>query len=116
MGKTGRSIVALTLALLVTVALSGVALAAPVPSQTSAAPTETAEVQTVAAERQIVTAALTDFGLSQADAGERVSLLTDSEVHAIAADLGSLRVAGDDIRWNTTTVLLALILLVLIVD
>jgi len=115
MGKMGR-VLALTLAVLVTLALSGVALAAPVPSQTSAAPSGTADAQTVTAERQIVTAALTGFGLSEADAAERVSLLTDAEVHALAADLDSVQIAGDDIRWDTTTVLLVLILVVLIVD
>lgn len=118
LGKMGgRSFIALTLAVLVTVALSGgAAVAAPVPSQTSAAPTVGADAQTVAAERQIVSGALMDFGLSQADAADRVSLLTDAEVHALAADLDSVQIAGDDIRWDTTTVLLVLILVVLIVD
>lgn len=113
----GRSFIALTFAVLVTVALSGgMAVAAPVPSQTSTAATGTADAQTVAAERQVVSGALMDFGLSKADAAERVSLLTDEEVHALSADLDSVQIAGEDIHWDTTTVLLLLILVVLIVD
>ena len=113
----GRRFMALTLALLVAVALTGgAAMAAPVPSQTSAAPTAAADAQTVAAERQLVSGALMDYGLSQADAADRVSLLTDEEVHALAADLDSVQIAGDDIQWDTTTVLLLLILVVLIAN
>jgi hypothetical protein len=94
------------------------AWAAPVPSQTSCGSAETVDAQAVAAERELVTGKLMDFGLSEKDAASRVGLLTDQEVHTLASDFESLKVAGDDFEWtwNTTTVLLVLILVVLIVD
>jgi azurin len=89
------------------------ALAAPVPSQTTCA-TTTADSMAVAAERGLITAKLMDFGLTEKKAGDRVALLTDEEAHAIAADLNSLQTAGmrsDD----TTTVLLVILVVVLLV-
>jgi hypothetical protein len=59
---------------------------------------------------------LMDFGLAEQTAGSRVDLLTDQEVHVLASDLEAVQIAGDDIRWDTTTVLLLLILVVLIAD
>jgi hypothetical protein len=91
---------------------------APVPSQTSIGSAEPIDAKAIAAERELVTGKLMDFGLSEKDASSRVSLLTDQEVHTLASDLESLQAAGDDFewKWNTTTVLLSLILFVLIVD
>ena len=43
-----------------------------------------------------------------------MALLTDEEVHAIAADLNSLQAAGSRGSWDTTTVLLVIVLVVLI--
>ena len=113
----GRSLIAVGLVVLVTVALAGPASwAAVVPSQTSYGSVEQADAMVVAAERELVKARLMDFGLVEDDAASRVSLLTDGEVHALAGDLESLQTAGDEIEWDTTTVLLLLILVVLIAD
>jgi hypothetical protein len=91
-------------------------LAAPVPSQTTCAAPEKVEASVVAAEREMVKGALMGFGLSETKAAERVALLSDAEVHAIAADLASLQAAGDIAheQWDTTTVLLLLILIAII--
>jgi azurin len=90
------------------------ALAAPVPSQTTCATTAAADSTVVAAERGLIKAKLMDFGLTEKKAGDRVALLTDEEVHAIAADLNSLQTAG--MRSDeTTTVLLVIVVLVLLV-
>lgn len=110
-------VVALALVVLVTAALSGsTAWAAPVPSQTSAGTLEQGDAQAIAAERELVEATLADFGLTEEESASRVDLLTDQEVHTLAADLESVQVAGDQIQWDTTTVLLLLILVVLIAD
>ena len=90
------------------------ALAAPVPSQTTCATTAAADRMAVAAERGIIKAKLMDFGLTEKKAGDRVALLTDEEIHAIAADLNSLQTAGSGESWNTTTVLLVILLVVLL--
>jgi azurin len=87
------------------------ALAAPVPSQTTCA-TTAADSTAVAAERGLITAKLMDFGLTEKKAGDRVALLTDEEVHAIAADLNSLQAAG--MRSDDTTTLLLVILVVVL--
>ena len=117
MERKGHRFVALMLAVLVTAALTGTAgWAAPVPSQSSCGGSTEVDAKAVAAERELVKGKLMDFGLADKDAQGRGDLLTDQEVHALAADLDKVQVAGDDIRWDTTTVLLALILLVLIVD
>jgi hypothetical protein len=55
-----------------------------------------------------------DFGLTEKKAGDRVALLTDEEVHAIAADLNSLQTAGMR-SGDTTTVLLVILVVVLLV-
>lgn len=93
-------------------------LAAPLPSQTSCAAPADLGGQAVAAEREIVTSALVDFGLSQEDAASRVALLTDAEVHAIAADLDSIQTGGATAgqQWDTVTVLLLLILVAVLAD
>jgi len=108
----------LVLALLVTIALSGSAgLAAPIPSQTSCTVSgEQVDAQTAAAERELVKGAVQSFGLTDEQAASRVDLLTEAEVHTLAGNLESLQTAGDNIQWDTTTVLLVLILVVLIVD
>ncbi len=90
------------------------ALAAPVPSQATCATTAAADSTTIAAERDLIKAKLMDFGLTEKKAGDRVALLTDEEVHAIAADLSSLRAAGASGSLDTTTVLLVILLVVLI--
>ncbi len=94
------------------------ALAAPVPSQTTCATTAAADSTTIAAERDLIKAKLMDFGLTEKKAGDRVALLTDEEVHSIAADLSSLQTAGvrSSDTWDTATVLLVIILVVLLVD
>ncbi|MFB3881273.1 MAG: PA2779 family protein [Armatimonadota bacterium] len=117
MESKGYRLIAVLLAVLVTAALTGTAgWAAPVPSQSSCGGSAAVDQKAVAAERELVKGKLMDFGLTDKDAQGRVDLLTDQEVHALAADLDQVQVAGDDIHWDTTTVLLALILLVLIVD
>ena len=114
--STGRRLVALALVVLVAAVFGGSAgWAAPVPSQASAGASENPDAEAVAAERELVEGKLMDFGLSEEDAGSRVSLLTDEEVHVLAGDLDSLQVGGHEIEWNTTTVVLLLILVVLIV-
>lgn len=91
------------------------AAAAPVPSQTTCA-TAAPETQPVAAERDLVKGRLMDFGLTDEEAASRVELLSDQEVHAVAADLEAIRAAGavGDERWDTTTVLLLLILVAIL--
>jgi azurin len=89
------------------------ALAAPVPSQATCVTAAAADSTAVAAERGIITAKLMDFGLTEKKAGDRVALLTDEEVHAIAADLNSLQTAG--MRSDDTTVLLVILVVLLLV-
>jgi hypothetical protein len=93
------------------------AMAAPVPSQTTCATAAAADDKAVAAERDMVKAKLMGFGLSEKNAADRVSLLTDVEVHAIATDLSSVQTAGlrSGDNWDTVTVLLLVILVVLLV-
>ncbi len=105
------------MAVLVTVTLTGsVAWGAPVPSQSSCAAAGQVDAKAIAAERDLVQGKLMDFGLTEKQAASRVGLLTDREVHTLASDLDSMQVAGDTVRWDTTTVLLLLILVVLIAD
>jgi len=106
-------VLALALALIASVAWS-----APVPSQTTCAASATGQPGAVTAERDLIKGKLMDFGLSEKEAASRVALLADEEVHAIAADLDSLRTAGVTAgeKWDTVTVLLLVILVVLIVD
>ena len=94
------------------------ALAAPVPSQTTCATAAAADDNAVAAERGLIEAKLVGFGLSEKKAADRVSLLTDEEVHAIATDLSSVQTAGlrSGDTWDTVTVLLVVVLVVLLVD
>jgi hypothetical protein len=114
--STGRRLVALVLVVLVTAVFGGSAWAAPVPSQSSAGAPEKADAEAIAAERELIKGKLMDFGLTEEEAASRVDLLADQEVHVIAGDLESLQVGGDEFEWNTVTVLLLLILVVLIVD
>ena len=115
MGKGSSRLIALVLAVLVTMALTGsMAWAAPVPSQSSVGTAEQVDAKAVAAERELVKGKLMDFGLAEKDASSRVDLLTDQEVHSLASHLDTVQIAGDDIRWDTTTVLLVVILAVLI--
>jgi len=112
-------LVAWTVILALALAMTApMALAAPVPSQTTCATTAAADSKAVAAERDLIKAKLMDFGLSEKKAADRVALLTDEEVSTIAADLNSLQTAGvtSGEKWDTLTVLLVLILVVLIVD
>jgi hypothetical protein len=117
MSGRSRSLLAVVLMVLVTATLTGSAgWAAPMPSQSSCGNARDVDTKAVAAERELVKATLMDFGLTAEDAGDRMELLTDQEVHTLASDLESMQVAGDDIQWDTTTVLLVLILVVLIVS
>ena len=117
MGKGNSRLIALVLAVLVTMALTGpMGWAAPVPSQSSVGTAEQVDATATAAERELVKGKLMDFGLAEKDASSRVDLLTDQEIHTLASDLESVQIAGDDIQWNTTTVLLIVILAVLIVN
>jgi len=112
-------LVAWTVMVALALAMSApLALAAPVPSQTTCATTAAADSTVVAAERGLIKAKLMDFGLTEKKAGDRVALLTDEEVHAIAVDLSSLQTAGlrSGESWDTTTVLLVIILVVLLVN
>ena len=115
MGKGSSRLITLVLAVLVTMALTGsMGWAAPVPSQSSVGTAEQVDAKVVAAERELVKGKLMDFGLAEKDASSRVDLLTDQEVHSLASQLDTVQIAGDDIQWNTTTVLLVVILAVLI--
>lgn len=112
-------LVAWTLVLALVLAMSApMAMAAPVPSQTTCATAAAANDNAVAAERDMIKAKLMGFGLTEKKAVERVSLLTDEEVHAIVADLNSVQTAGlrSGDTWDTVTVLLLVILVVLLVD
>ncbi len=119
LGKSSSRLIALALVVLVTMSLTGsMGFAAPVPSQSSCGVSEPEQVEAVAiaTERELVKGKLMDFGLTDKEAGSRVDLLTDQEIHTLAGDLESVQIAGDDIHWDNTTVLLLLILVVLIVD
>lgn len=98
--------------------MASMAMAAPVPSQTTCATTAAADTQVLVAERDLIKAKLMDFGLTEKKAADRVGLLTDVEVHAIAADISSVQAAGaiGGERWDTVTVLLVIVLVVLLVD
>ena len=115
--RSSRRLLAMTVVAAFVLALAGPAgWAAPVPSQTTCAAPEKVEASVVAAERELVKGTLMGFGLSEAQAADRVALLTDGEVHAIAADLASLQTAGatGSQQWDTTTVLLLLILVAIL--
>lgn len=111
-------LVAWTLVLALALAMTApMAMAAPVPSQTTCATAAAADEKAVAAERDMIKAKLMDFGLTEKKAADRVSLLTDEEVHAIVLDLNSVQTAGlrSGDSWDTTTVLLVVVLVVLLV-
>jgi len=115
LGKGNSRLITLVLAVMVTMALTGpMGWAAPVPSQPSVGTAEQADANAVAAERELVKGKLMDFGLAEKDASSRVDLLTDQEVHSLASHLDTVQIAGNDIHWDTTTVLLVVILAVLI--
>jgi len=117
--STGRRLITLSLIAILTLAvMAPVALAAPVPSQTTSVAAAAPDEVAIAAERELVKARLMDFGLAEEDAAGRVALLTDAEVHSIAADLESLQTAGalGDQEWDTMTVLLLLILVAILAD
>lgn len=117
--STGRRLISLTIvAILALAVMAPAALAAPVPSQTTSVAAAAPDEVAIAAERELVKARLMDFGLAEEDAAGRVALLTDAEVHAIAADLESLQTAGalGDQEWDTMTVLLLLILVAILAD
>ena len=115
--STSRKLLLLALmAVLALAMLAPAAYAAPVPSQTTCSTSATVDEQAVAAERELVKGKLMDFGLSEKDAASRVQLLTDAEIHALAADLDSVQAAGAirDQQWDTVTVLLLLILVAIL--
>ncbi len=104
------------MAVLITVAISGSAgWAAPVPSQSSVGTAEQLDAKVVAAERELIKGKLMGFGLTETQAASRIALLTDQEVHALAADLDAVRAAGQR-TLSTTEILLLLILVVLLID
>ena len=115
--KRWMRVAAVGLLAVLTVAMAAPAsVAAPVPSQTTAAVGQTSPAPgEVAAERALVKAKLMDFGLTGAQAQSRVDLLTDQEIHALAADLEAIR-PGAAFMLSTTEILLLLILVVLIAD
>jgi len=116
MRRNRRLVSSVLLAVLALVLMGPLACAAPVASQTTCSGSGTLDKQAVAAERETVKGRLMDFGLSEKDAGSRVSLLTDQEVHALATDLDAIRAGGAtaDQQWDTTTVLLLLILVAIL--
>ncbi len=111
-----RRLFSLTLVAVLTLALFGPgAWAAPVPSQAACAAPGGPDAEAIAAARELVKGKLMDFGLSEEAAAGRVELLTDEEVHAIAADLDALQAAGaTGQQWDTVTVLLLLILVAIL--
>lgn len=94
MRRHTRLVSSVLLAALALALMAPLACAAPVPSQTTCTASVTLDEQAAAAEREIVKGRLMDFGLSEKDAGSRVSLLTDQEVHALATDLDAVRAGG----------------------
>jgi len=90
--RSSRWIV-LLMAVSLLVCLAGSAVwAAPVPSQGSSV--DQGQGQAVAAERELVQGRLMEFGLTDEQAGSRVDLLTDEEIHVLAADPDSVQAAG----------------------
>ena len=118
--KIARSVLlSRVLAVVLVLTMTGpLALAAPVPSQSTCAVGADTDPATVTTERELIKGKLMDFGLSEESAAERVNLLTDQEVHAIAADLDSIQAAGaiGDQQWDTVTVILLLILIAILAD
>jgi hypothetical protein len=97
--------------------LASAASAATMPSQTTLGEAATTAQADAAAERAAVQAALVKVGLTQEQAAERVQLLTDAEVHALAARADSIRAGGAGTRsFSLEEVLLIAILVILIVD
>ncbi len=70
------------------------AFGAPVPSQTVTATPAEPDAGTVTAERALVRAQLVGLGLTQSEAADRVALLTDAEVHAVAGDPNAVQLGG----------------------
>ncbi len=116
--KDWRGVVAVGLLVALAVLLTPPAgMAAVVPSQmTAPAGQATLAPETVAAERALVKAKLMDFGLTDVQAQSRMVLLTDQEVHALAADLDSIKAGAAGRSFTTTEVLLMVILVVLLVN
>lgn len=110
-----QSLAPVLVAALLLALLAPMSWATPVPSQASG-PAAAAENRTVAAERDLIKGELMDFGLSEKQAAERLALLTDAEVHALAVDPESLRAAGATENWDTLTVILLAILVAVIVS
>jgi len=105
----------LTLALLAAAMLASAVGAAEMPSQTSLSEGAKVAQANVAAERQALQSALVDLGLTKDQAAQRVQLLTDQEVHALAAQVGSIRAGGAGQQsFSLEQVLLVAILVVLI--
>ncbi len=110
-----RMLLLVTLVAFLLLVLGGNVWAAPIPSQTTCSATETPSAATVAAERELVKGQLVAYGLTQDEAAARMALLTDAEVHAVAADLDSVR-AGGDLRYDTVTILAVIIVLLILFD
>ncbi len=97
-------------------ALSGGSVwAAPIPSQTTCSDATAPDAATVAAERELVKGQLVAYGLTQDEATARMALLTDAEVHAVAADLDSVQ-AGGQRRYDTITILAVIVVLLILFD
>jgi len=107
---------AVLLAAVVAVLLAPAAGAATMPSQTSLGAAADAPRANVAAERQTVQSTLVDLGLTKDQAAKRVELLTDDEVHVLAADVSAIRAGGDERSFSLEQVLLIAILIVLLAD
>ena len=105
------------LVVLAAAVLAPAAGAATMPSQTSVGQAAQAAPANAAAERQMVKAQLLDLGLAKDQAAGRVQLLTDAEVHVLAAELESIRAGGADGQqtFSMEQVLLIAILVVLLV-
>ena len=74
--------------------LTELATTAPVPSQATNATAPRSGADTLAAECALLRPQLTAFGLTEAASPDRVALLTEDEVHALARDPDVLRAAG----------------------
>ncbi len=114
MGKRSFRPLALVMAVLVTVAILGsMGWAAPMPSQASVGAPEQVDAKAITAERDLVKGKLMGFGLTEKQAASRVDLLSDQEVHTLAANLDKLQAAGAT-TLTTEQILLLLILVVLV--
>jgi len=119
-GKGWMRVAAFALLAAMTVFAVPPAMAAAMPSQmtaesASSAPPGQMSPENVATERALVKAKLMDFGLTSAQAQSRVDLLTDQEVHALAADLDSIK-PGAAHTFTDVEILLLLILVAILAD